>query len=121
MKRISVAAGTAGLAAVLAVMSCSDPVSSGCEVVTAGDTRIQITNATGSGLEADFTDFAFAAFMRPGACEIFGVPRVDVNLDFTLCNFVADNDCQPTSQTVSRSFTLTRDETLAVRIDQSLF
>jgi hypothetical protein len=110
-----------GLIALYSMAACSGPSGSNCEVVAGGDTRLQITNATGTGLTVDFDGFAFVALMRPGACEIYGLPTLTANLLLNRCTFTADNECQRTSQIVSRSIPLTRDETTAIVVDGGFF
>jgi hypothetical protein len=105
----------------MSVIACADPTGPGCEVVTAGDTRLQITNATGNGLTVSFDDFPFQALMRSGACEIFGVPSLTANISITQCTFVSDDNCQEFGASIARSIALTRGEITALVIDVNFF
>lgn len=69
---------------------------SACERVTAlagGYGDIEIHNNLDTGVEAFFPELAFAALIRPGKCEIYGVPDGSRDLELTQCNFASDDEC----------------------------
>ena len=98
-----------------------DPQPAGCEVVTAGPSSVIIYNDLSTGLEVDFVGFAFAALIRPGVCEEFGLPAGTVVLEITQCNFDAANECEKFGSTITRSITLDAGEAFTLRIDEDFF
>ena len=54
---------------------------------------IEIHNDLETGLDAFFPELAFGALIRPGKCEIYGVPDGSRDLELTQCNFVSDEQC----------------------------
>jgi len=83
--------------------------SSSCERGTAladGYGDIEIHNDLSTGVEAFFPEMAFAALIRPGKCEIFGVPDGNRDIELTQCNFASDDECN--------TFGITEDLTITV-------
>ena len=83
------------------VLSCDGSSGDGggggnCERVTAlaeGYGDIEIHNDLNSGVSAFFPELAFEALIRPGKCEIYGVPDGSRELELTQCDFASDSEC----------------------------
>jgi hypothetical protein len=102
-----------------------------CEVVSQGQSFLQIVNALESanaGLDVVFKDFPFEAIMRPGACELFGLPPGTFTVEITQCVFSADevargdfSDCMLVGSSESRTFSVEVGETYTLRVTESFF
>jgi hypothetical protein len=91
-----------------------DGAGGSCERVTgraAGYGDIEIRNDLDTGVSAYFPELAFEALIRPDKCEVFGVPSGTRSLEFTQCNFVADDDCVAFGGVVNIAVDVVADET----------
>ena len=84
---------------------------SSCELVTQGESFLKVTNNLSTGLEVFFEQFAFGALMRPGVCEIFGMPSGSVKVELTQCTFASDSECALFGSTITKLFSIGKGET----------
>ncbi|MCP3979159.1 MAG: hypothetical protein GY716_07480 [bacterium] len=110
------------LVLVLTLLVCCGGDSDGrCEQVTLGNSDAKIENNLDTGVEADFPDIAFQALIRPGKCEIFGMPAGSREVELTQCTFVADDQCNTFGPTVEIDLPLSEGETITIDVHSGLF
>jgi len=95
--------------------------SGGCEVVTLGNSRVRIENDLSTGVEAFFPDIALSALIRPGKCEIFGMPAGSREVELTQCTFVSDSNCNNFGATVMIPLPLVQGEERVISVIPSMF
>ena len=121
MGKLSRITGMLFASVVLCGCSSVDDVLDGCERVTQGESDVIIENHLGTGVEAYFEDIAFSALIRPGKCEIFGMPAGSREVELTQCDFVADDTCNPFGPTVTIDLPLAVGEERTIDVTSGLF
>jgi hypothetical protein len=94
----------------------------GCELVTEGESFLKMTNHLNTGLRVYLEQFAFGADMRPGVCEIYGMPAGSVSVELTQCNLSDDGGCPDLfGPTRTISFSVAEGETHDIVVTADLF
>ncbi len=99
----------------LLVLGCSGGPSNpedNCELVTQGNSFLQIVNTSGGEIDVNFIGFAFGALINNDKCEIFGMPAGDRAVDITK---------RPDGPTRRVSFSVVVGETFTLRVTRDFF
>ena len=100
-----------------------------CEVVFPGPSFLQVINALGTNTGGLDVEIAFLeALVRPGACELYGLPAGTYTVDITQCEFSAADvavgdfsDCTEIGATRSVTFTVSSGDTHTIEVTPSFF
>jgi len=103
------------LCLVLLALSCNGNPSNpedNCELVTEGNSFLQIVNTSGSEIDVFFIGFAFEALIVDDKCETFGMPAGNRSVEVTK---------RPDGPTRRVDFSLEFGETFVLRVTKDFF